>query len=261
MNYRLGAFGWLGGDRFYGDGGLANLGLQDQLFALEWVKENIEAFGGDPARKVVCWCSSGREYSLTENRVTVMGQSAGASSILHHITANSNPPAFQSAIIQSPGFFPQPNQTKEDETYEEFLSLTGANNLEELWEADTEVLIQANADMTYNSSYGLFRFGPTIDGFYVTDLPGKKLREGSHHANIKLLLGHTKFDGVLFTPPWIRSNQQLESHVKTMFPGISEPVLGDMTDMYPIGRIAYAKEKLLDVADFLDVRTSWDGDC
>lgn len=53
MNYRLGAFGWLGGDRFSNDGGLANLGLQDQLFALEWVKEHIALFGGDPDRKVV----------------------------------------------------------------------------------------------------------------------------------------------------------------------------------------------------------------
>lgn len=118
-----------------------------------------------------------------------MGESAGAASILHHITANSNLPAFKSAIVQSPGFFPQPNQTREDETYETFLNLTGTKSLDELWEADSHVLMRANAEMAYNSSYGLFAFGPTIDGYYVTDLPCKDLKEGRLHTNINLLAG------------------------------------------------------------------------
>ena len=43
MNYRLGALGWLA----YEDQIHGNFGLQDQRFALEWVRDNIEAFGGD----------------------------------------------------------------------------------------------------------------------------------------------------------------------------------------------------------------------
>lgn len=68
INYRLGAFGWLSGPEFQASGGIANAGLHDQRLALEWVQENIHLFGGDP------------------NRVTIMGSSAGASSVLHHIT-------------------------------------------------------------------------------------------------------------------------------------------------------------------------------
>ena len=45
MNYRLGPLGFLGLDSF-GIGG--NMGTQDQLLALQWVKTNIKAFGGDP---------------------------------------------------------------------------------------------------------------------------------------------------------------------------------------------------------------------
>ena len=52
MNYRLGAFGFLGGSRFQEDGGLPNLGLHDQNFALKWVQRYIESFGGDPTRYV-----------------------------------------------------------------------------------------------------------------------------------------------------------------------------------------------------------------
>lgn len=74
LNYRLGAFGWLSGSVVQRDG-TANVGLLDQRLALEWVRENIARFGGDP------------------NRVTVMGESAGAGSIAHQITVcrNSRP--------------------------------------------------------------------------------------------------------------------------------------------------------------------------
>ena len=47
LNYRLGAFGWLAGPTVEADG-VANAGLYDQQFALEWVQNNIHLFGGDP---------------------------------------------------------------------------------------------------------------------------------------------------------------------------------------------------------------------
>lgn len=62
FNYRLGVFGFMSnhlGAKF----GAQNLGLRDQILALQWVQENIAAFGGDPSQ------------------VTVMGDSAGAHSV------------------------------------------------------------------------------------------------------------------------------------------------------------------------------------
>ena len=59
MNYRLGAFGWLGGEQYRFSGGTDNLGLLDQAFAMKWVEEHIHSFGGtdigevlDPPRSV-----------------------------------------------------------------------------------------------------------------------------------------------------------------------------------------------------------------
>lgn len=235
INYRLGAFGFLGGEKYWNDDGAGNLGLLDQKMAIEWVRNNIHYFGGD------------------YRKITAMGQSAGASSILHHITANEyHKPSFQTAIIQSPGFFPTPNDTLLDQTYSAFLKAAGAKNLDELVKVDTKVLMQANADLTFNSSYGLFNFGPTVDGYFTKDLPSKVLKRREQHRGISILIGHTKFDGLVFTPPWIRNNEQLRDHVRLMYPGVPDSVLDEVDKKYPIGKIEFAKEKILKVADFLD---------
>lgn len=235
INYRLGAFGFLGGEKLWDEGGVGNLGLLDQKFALDWVRDNIWRFGG------------------TSDRITAMGQSAGASSILHHITANSyNGLPFTHAIVQSPGFFPTPNDTQLDATYSAFLNLTGAKKFEDLEKIDTKVLMQANADLTFNSSYGLFNFGPSIDGSYIRDLPSKVLKAKEQHKGIPMLIGHTKFDGLFFTPPWIRNNDQLRDHVRLMYPGVPESVLQEVDRKYPIGNLETAKARLLKVANFLD---------
>lgn len=72
-------------------------------------------------------------------------------------------PVFRGAILQSPGFIPQPDPAQDDNTYTRFLNLTGVKNFEALlaFDKDADVLIQANADMTWQSNYGLFKFGPT----------------------------------------------------------------------------------------------------
>ena len=53
MNYRLGGFGFLPGRQVSEDGS-SNLGLRDQRLALEWVQDNIAAFGGDPDKVRAC---------------------------------------------------------------------------------------------------------------------------------------------------------------------------------------------------------------
>lgn len=66
--YRLHALGFLAGPGIAADGDY-NIGLLDQRSALEWVQRHISAFGGDP------------------DEVTIIGESAGAASVVMHITA------------------------------------------------------------------------------------------------------------------------------------------------------------------------------
>ncbi len=90
INYRLGPLGYFAHPALAGEpGAKGNYGLMDQIAALQWVKRNIAAFGGDPAR------------------VTVFGESAGGMSTLAILAAPSTKGLYARAIVQSGGgWFP-----------------------------------------------------------------------------------------------------------------------------------------------------------
>jgi len=68
INYRLSAYGFLGGQQALA-AGATNIGFRDQRLALQWVHENIGAFGGDPGK------------------VTIFGESSGAESVAAQVFA------------------------------------------------------------------------------------------------------------------------------------------------------------------------------
>lgn len=94
INYRLGAFGFLALPSLSAEdanGSSGNYGLQDQQFALTWVHNNIQAFGGNP------------------NTVTISGESAGGFSVCANIASPNARGLFQRAITESgPCTFPLP---------------------------------------------------------------------------------------------------------------------------------------------------------
>jgi len=99
--------------------GTANVGLYDQRMALDWVQKYIHLFGGD------------------SSRVAVTGESAGARSILHHITAYGGAQGpgklpFQQAVLQSASVH-NPVQSKllEEELFQTFLAAAGVDALDE----------------------------------------------------------------------------------------------------------------------------------
>lgn len=88
VNYRLGALGFLAHPALKdADGSSGNYGLLDQVAALQWVRANIAAFGGDP------------------NNVTIFGQSAGGASVLSHLASTGvSAGLFHKAIVESGGY-------------------------------------------------------------------------------------------------------------------------------------------------------------
>ena len=113
LNYRLGRFGFFAHPSL--DGDIANFGLLDQVAALEWVRDNIDGFGGDP------------------DNVTILGQSAGGMSVNALMTSPAAEGLFDKAIVQS-GLGREPSISLDEsrEQGEEFLPGLDADELRDL---------------------------------------------------------------------------------------------------------------------------------
>eukprot|EP00747_Dinoflagellata_sp_TGD_P105947 gnl/TRDRNA2_/TRDRNA2_169708_c1_seq1.p1 gnl/TRDRNA2_/TRDRNA2_169708_c1~~gnl/TRDRNA2_/TRDRNA2_169708_c1_seq1.p1 ORF type:complete len:571 (+),score=57.38 gnl/TRDRNA2_/TRDRNA2_169708_c1_seq1:95-1714(+) len=88
FNFRIGPLGFLGADIMRSraaNRGTGNYGMLDQRFALQWVHENVAAFGGDPGN------------------VAIWGESSGATSVAYHLSSQPSWSFYQKAIMQSPG--------------------------------------------------------------------------------------------------------------------------------------------------------------
>ncbi|PBP22597.1 alpha/beta-hydrolase [Diplocarpon rosae] len=225
INYRLGIFGFLSGSTFNEQGGVSNAGLLDQRLAFQWIQENIHLFGGDPTR------------------VTVMGQSAGAGSIMHHITAyggTKGPAPFSQAIIQSPSFTPNARDEHQVALYESILTKAQAliasdiTDLAALRALDFETLANLNRIIIAASPYGTYTFGPTVDGTFVPKLPGTLLDEGAFDTNVKVMVSHNSLEGLLFASPLVINEQLVTEQVRASFPTADDATLEDLLkNVYP----------------------------
>lgn len=224
MNYRLGAYGWLGGPTFQ-ENGTANAGLYDQRLALDWVQSNIHLFGGDP------------------KQVTVMGESAGGASIFHQITAYGGlkgPAPFRRAITQSPAFLPLPSNNQIESIFQEtlfvasYVSGRSITTLQQLRTLNDTELYLTNAAVTGLSSYGSFTYGPTVDGKFVPKLPGELLLYGQFDKSVEVMTGYNSNEGLLFTSPFVQNETALYAFVSQATPAATNATVNYILQtLYP----------------------------
>ncbi|KAK4502685.1 hypothetical protein PRZ48_006111 [Zasmidium cellare] len=232
LNYRLGAFGWLGGSDFEKQGGKSNAGILDQRLALEWIQENIAKFGGDP------------------NRVTAMGESGGAASIGQHLVAGRNnqfdtcKTAFQQAIFQSPDEA-SPDFASDavfNDRFHAFLKDLGVNNLQEAQALDFDKVYSVNNATVATYPSGFFTtFLFVKDGGYVQSNLQQGLAAGRYDHDVKIMTSHVADEGYLFTatlnlPPGA-GNFSFPAVVKELLPSASQSDVDYISnDLYALSK-------------------------
>ena len=179
INYRLGALGFLLIDD---PSCTPNVGLLDQVAALEWVRDNISAFGGDP------------------DNVTIFGESAGGGSVLSLLSMPSAVGLFQRAIVQSGATDLLLHREKAQLVTEAFARSAGldAVDVDALRSMSGTQIIdaQARAAMELFGTVGTMPFHPVVDGAV---LPQTWLEAASSGFNpVPVIIGTNRDEMDLF---------------------------------------------------------------
>ena len=190
FNYRVGLFGFLASERVRANGaGDLNVGLEDQIFMMRWVRQHIAQFGGDPGH------------------VVIHGASAGAGSVALHLLAHggdaTNPETGEKLFVGAVGesvFFPaQPFVDELEWQFDLVLQRTGCNDSDDeamdcLRGLSTEVLQTANVPAPFpggpDMPIDLFFWTPCIDGDLLRDLPYISFEKGQF-VDVPVIMGST----------------------------------------------------------------------
>ena len=184
INYRLGALGFLGHRSLADpDGLLGNWGLQDQLAALRWVRDNIAVFGGDP------------------HNVTIFGESAGGFSVATLLGTPAAKGLFRRAIVQSGGVHVH-TVAEAERSADRLAAMLGVPSCtrEALEGVPAAELVAATEEMGKRSpDPGMIPlpFLPVVDGVLLPDHPLEAVANGAA-AGIDLLIGTNRDELTLF---------------------------------------------------------------
>ena len=229
VNYRVGGFGFLPGKEILADGS-ANLGLLDQRLGLEWVADNIAAFGGDPSK------------------VTIWGESAGAISVFDQMilydgdNTYNGQPLFRGAMMNSGSAIPADpvDCPRAQVVYDTVVAAAGCSSasdtLECLRAADYETLLNATNSVPALLSYTsvALSYLPRPDGTIFTDSPEVLAQEGKF-ARVPFILGDQEDEGTLFAlfQSNITTTDELIDYLLTIFfHDANATVIEDLVALY-----------------------------
>jgi len=168
INYRLGIFGFLRD---------TNCGLLDQIRALNWVRENISAFGGDP------------------QRVTIFGESAGGSSVVALMGSDQTAGLFHAAWAMSPSVGQLRSQLRASEVEKQILQAAGKNSVADLLALSADELTALQQSLGIDAKFANDGFAPTFGG---AGLPLDAMQR-MHDNPVPLVIGTTKDENRLWT--------------------------------------------------------------
>jgi len=229
IQYRLGAFGFLSSDEVFRNG-VANAGLLDQHFALQWVQSYIGLFGGNASH------------------VTISGQSAGAGSVMLLNMAyggSLGTSLFQNSIAPSP-YLPMQYGYKDwqpSQAYYAFATAAGCaptlpygrnpgTIFQCLQSKDTNLLQNVSATLSQSSKIGTWPFLPVTDGVFIQDVPSRQLLQKRLNGR-NLLVSNAAIEGAAYTQPNITTENDLVDWLQLTFPLFNNDDIAKVLMYYP----------------------------
>lgn len=214
-------FGFLAGSEIIEDGE-ANAGLLDQRAALYWIQRHIGQFGGDPSK------------------VTIWGGSAGGGSVTYQLIAGGavDLPPFRAAIPEYPWWQPLMNASSQDIQYRQALNGANCTTLSCLRSLSTSALTTAQNTVLkqgYPSpgyAYGIFGFGPVVDGKFIRGLPSEEFKQGNFYK-VPLLTDRDAYEGVPYTLANLTTQSAETIDAQIMFPSAKPSFFSRLYDLYP----------------------------
>lgn len=198
LNYRLSAWGFISSSQV-SDTGNTNLGLRDQRLALQWIQENIAAFGGDP------------------DKVTIWGESAGGMSVGFHLTAygGRDDKLFRAGIMESGGsIYASPlNYTAYQSSYDALVSQVNCTHAKDTLQCLRELPFETlNSALNGTYGYPRYSFTPVVDGDLVKK-PGSSQLDKHEFVKVPIIAGTNTDEGTAFGPTGVNTTNQFYEYL------------------------------------------------
>ena len=207
--YRLNIFGFFNHPEM--DNQTGNFGLEDEILALQWVKDNIDQFGGDP------------------DNITLFGESAGGAHVSYHIASPLSEGLFDRGIIQSGGYnLSNPSRLNSlDDANKlalETQNKAGVLNFNELKQLSSNELLEISSNLYHP-------YHPIVDGELIPDDITKIFNEGVVN-DVDVMIGSNQNEDLLY----VDENPTLEDLSKLIqwyHPNKVDEILGilDLSDL------------------------------
>ncbi|KAM0325904.1 hypothetical protein ACHAQA_007207 [Verticillium albo-atrum] len=214
FNYRIGALGFLPSTITAGEGAL-NIGLRDQIFLLQWVKENIAAFGGDPDKIGHLLMYHKKDEPPLFHRV-IIESGAPTSRAVRPYNAEVHEAQFQD-LLREVGC---PEDIKENEVLPFLQSVT----YEKICAAQTAVFDKYNPSLRW-------AFQPVVDGDIIPRPPLETWLSGNWHK-VPIMTGFTRHEGSLYVDNKLSTSSEFTDFFSHLIPLLDESEILALNNLY-----------------------------
>ncbi|TVY84634.1 Secreted lipase [Lachnellula suecica] len=227
INYRVSFLGFPSGREAQSHNAF-NLGLQDQRMALQWVKANIGAFGGDPSK------------------ITLGGQATGADSVVYQMMAYGgvDEGLFQSVILQSGAAtgltpIPKPDYAAWQNHYDSIVNMTGCTSAPDGFACLQSLPIDKLANaffVVFEQAYSIPQhvYAVVVDGVWFQDYPSVLMSAGQFVA-VPTVIGHTTNELINRIPTYVgfSSDASILGFTGAYVPYVPQQTVTEMLALFP----------------------------